>query len=125
MLSTPNPTLEETFDQVIRILAASDNIDLLREKTTRITTVMETMITKQGCHTGHTKANPGIEEVTRTSHNRLQIHDKTHPSRISADNPDQIHLMLLRLIDLETEIRVKINPTTRSSQLPKMDLSRK
>ena len=114
----PIRTLEENFDQIFRVTTISAKIDLFSERTFPITTMIDTMITKQGHHTRQTKTNPGIREVTITFYDRLQRHDKTHPSLIFADNPYQIHLILQYLTGLEIETRATIYPATRSFQLP-------
>ena len=93
-------------------------IDLSNEETTRITTIFGIRTTKQTHHTGQTKINPRNGEVTITFHDRLQPHDKIPLSQISADNPDETHLMLQCLTGLEIETRVTIHLTTRNSQLP-------
>ena len=116
-------TQEEEFDQAIRNITTSAKTDSLSEETTRMTTIIDTVITKQHQHTSQTKSNPGVWEVAIIIHNRLQHHDKTHPSRISADNSDQIHLILQWLTTFEIETRAKIYPTTRSSQPPTMEIS--
>ena len=81
------------------------------------------MITKQDHNTSHTKNNPGIWEMTITIHDRLQSHDKTHPSRFFAGNPDQKYLIFQCLTDLQTETRVKMYPTTKSYQTPMRDIT--
>ena len=77
-----------------------------------------TVITERDRNTSRIEINVGIGEVTITNHDHLQRHDKIHPSRIFADNPDQIRLNLQCLTGLEIETRVTIYLTTRSSQLP-------
>ena len=75
------------------------------------------MTTEQTHHTGQTRTNPGIGEVTITIHDRLQAHDKIPLSRISAINSDQILPTLQCLTGLEMETRATIYPTTRNFQL--------
>ena len=48
------------------------------------------MTTERDHHTSQTETNPGIGEVITTFRDRLQCHDKIHPSRIIVINPDQI-----------------------------------
>ena len=115
--------LEEIFGQVIRILTTSDKIDILRKEITRITTMIDTMTTVRDHNISRTKVNLGIGEVTITIHGRLQRHDKIHPSRISVDNPDRIHLIIRCLIVSETKIRTKIHLTKKSSRPPTMGIS--
>ena len=81
------------------------------------------MTTERDHHTSQSKTNPGIGEVIITIRNRLQCHDKSHPSRISAINPDQIRLILQYSTDLGIETRVTVYLTTRNSQLPTMTIS--
>ena len=50
--------------------------------------MIDTMTTVRDHKISQTKVNLGIGEVTITIHDRLQRHDKIHPSRISVDNPD-------------------------------------
>ena len=78
------------------------------------------MTTKQDHYTSRTKTNPGIGEVTRIFHDLLQRHDKIHPSRIFADNPDQSQQTLQCLTGLGIETRATIYPRTRNSQPPTM-----
>ena len=78
------------------------------------------MNTEKTHHTGRTKINPGIEEVTITIRDRLQHHNKIPPSQIFADSPGQIHITHQCLIGLEAETRATIYPMTRNSQLPTM-----
>ena len=119
-MSTPRSTPVENFDQIIRIITISVGIDRLSERTTRTTTKADTkttITTTQDHHTSQTKRNPEIGEVKKTIRHRLQRHDKIHPSQISADNLDQIHLTLQYLTGLEIETRATIYLTTRNSQL--------
>ena len=51
--------------------------------------MIDTMTTERDHHTSQTKTNPGIGEVIITIRDRLQCHDKMHPSRILAINPEQ------------------------------------
>ena len=108
----------ENFDQIIKIITNSVGIVPLSEGTTRVTTTIDTMITKQDHNTSQTKTNPEIGEVVVTIHDRLQSHDNYHASQISANSLDQIHLTLQCLTGLEIETRATIYPTTRKSQLP-------
>ena len=78
------------------------------------------MTTERDHHNSQTKTNPGIGEVIITIRDRLQGHDKIHPSRILANNPDQILLIPQYLTDLESETRATIHLTKRNSQLPTM-----
>ena len=77
------------------------------EGTIRITTATNTMTTEQDRHNSYTEVNLGTGAVTINFHDRLQRRNKTHTSRISADNPDQIHLIFQYLTDLETKIPAK------------------
>ena len=54
------------------------------------------MTTERDHNISGIKINIGLGEVTIIIHDRLQHHDKIHPLRILADNPDQdqIHLTL-------------------------------
>ena len=81
------------------------------------------MTTERDHHTSQTKTNLGIREVTITIPDRLQRHDKIHPSRTSVDNLDRIHLIIQCLIFSETKIRAKIYLTKRSSRAPMMGIS--
>ena len=81
------------------------------------------MTTERDHNISRTKINPGIGEVTITIPDRLQRHDKIHPSRISVNNPDQIRLILQCLTSLEIETRATIYPTTGKSQLPTTETS--
>ena len=74
------------------------------------------MTAEQDPHTSQTTTNPGIGEVTITIRDRLQCHDKIHPSRILAINPDQIRLILQYSTDLGIRTRITIYPTKRNSQ---------
>ena len=69
-------------------------------------------------HTHQTEVNLGIGAVTVTLQDRLQRQDKTHPSQISADNANPVHLILQRSTVLENQIRTKINLTRRSLRPP-------
>ena len=86
---------EENSGQVIRILTTSDKKDLPSEETTRTTIMIDTMTTERDHYTSQTKTLPGTGEVIITIRDRLQCRDKIHPSRILADNPDQIRLIYL------------------------------
>ena len=108
--------LEAIFGQVIRILITTDNIDFWREGITRKTKTTDTMTTEQDRRKSQTKVSLAIGAVTVTTHNHLQRQEYTHPSRISADNPDRIHLTAQCLIVSETKIRAKIYLTIRSSR---------
>ena len=114
-MSTTNLTQEENFDQAIRDITISVGVDPLSEGTTRITTMIDTMITKQDHHTSQTKTNPGSGEVTTAIHNRLEHRDKIHPSLTSAVTPDQIHLIPQCLAYLETKTWTKKYDTIRNS----------
>ena len=46
------------------------------------------MTTERDHCTSQTKTNPGNGEVIITFRDRLQCHDKVHPSRIIVMNPD-------------------------------------
>ena len=76
------------------------------------------MTTERDHHTSQTKTNPGIGEVMKTIRDRLQCHDKIHPSGISAINPDQNRLTFQCSTGLEIDTPATIYPTTRNSQLP-------
>ena len=76
------------------------------------------MTTEQTHHTSQTKTNPGIGEVTKTIHNHLQPHGKIPPSRIFADNSDQIHLIFPCLTGLGIETRKTKYLTTGNSYFP-------
>ena len=56
--------------------------------------MIDTMTSVRDHNISGTKVNLGIGEVTKTNHDCLQRHDKIHPSRISVDNPDRIHLII-------------------------------
>ena len=79
--------------------------------------MIDTMTTERDHHTSQTKTNPGFGEVIIPIRGRLQCHDKIHPSRILAINPDQIRLILQYSTDLGIRTRVTIYPTKRNSQL--------
>ena len=119
----PKPTLEEPFGRVIKILTTSDITDPLSEGITQITIIIDTVTTIQDHNTSQTEINPGIGRATITIPDRLQCHDKIHPSQISADNPDQIHLTLRYLTDLEIETRAIIYLTTRNIRIPTTETS--
>ena len=119
----PKPRLEETFGRVIRILTTSDITDPLSEGITQITIIIDTVTTIQNHNTSQTEINPGIGRVTITIPDRLQWHDKNHPPQISADNPDQIHLTLRYLTDLEIETRATIYLTTKNIRIPTTETS--
>ena len=116
MMSTPRSFTRGTFrpsnqdPNNFRQIGSSD----------RGTIMIDTMTTERDHHTSHTKTNPAIGEAIITVRDRLQCHDKIHPSRILADNPDQIRLIPQYLTDLEIETRSTIYLTTRNSQLPTM-----
>ena len=116
MSTPPNLIPEKSFDRAIRFITTPVEIHLLNEGTTRTTTTTDTTTTKQDHHTSQTEVNLGIGAVSVTIHNRLQSQDKTHPSRVPTDNPDQFHLILQCLTDLEAKIRTRIYPTSRSSR---------
>ena len=118
MISTPNLSQGENFDQAIRVTTTSVGIDTLSKTTTRITTIIDSVISKQHHPSSQAKINPGTGEVTITIHDRLRRRDKIYPSQISAVNPDQIHVISQCLGGFETKARTKIYPTTRNSQLP-------
>ena len=75
------------------------------------------MTTERDHHTSQTKTNPGIGEVILTIRGCLQCHDKIHPSRILAINPDQIRLIVQYSTDLGIRTRVTIYLTKRNFQL--------
>ena len=81
------------------------------------------MTTERERRTSQTGVNLRIGAVTVTTHNFLQRQVETHPSRISADNPDRIHLNPQRLIVSETKIWAKLYFTIRSSRRPIMVIS--
>ena len=116
MMPTPNLTQEENFDQAIKVISTSVEIDPVIDVTTRRTTMIVSKITERYHHTSQTKTNPGIGEVTITIHNCLQCREKINPSRFSAVNSDQFHLIPQCSADLETKTRTKIYPTTGISQ---------
>ena len=58
-----------------------------------------------------------------SNNNYSRCHDKNHPSRISAINPDQIRLIFQYSTDLGIETRVTIYLTTRISHFPTMAIS--
>ena len=89
-----NRTQEENFEEATRVITISVGIDPLSERTTRITTITDTRITKQDHLTNQTKTNPGIGEVTATIHDRLQPHDKIHLLRVPAGNPNSTRLIV-------------------------------
>ena len=74
------------------------------------------MTTERDHHTSQTKTNPGNGEVIITIRNHLQCHDKIHPSRIFAINPDQIRLIFQYSTDLGNRTRVTIYLTKRNFQ---------
>ena len=76
-----------------------------------------TTATEREHHTSQPKLNPGIWEVIITFRDRLQCHDKIHPSRVIVINPDQIRLFLQYSTDLGIGTRVTIYLTKRNSQL--------
>ena len=123
MMSTPQPYTRVTSGQIVRLLTTSDNINLLQEGTSRKTSITDTMITTHDQLPSQNKINPGIGKRTITIHDCLQRRDKTPPSRIPADNPDQIQLILQCLTDLETKTRASIYTTTRNYQPLVMDIS--
>ena len=85
--------------------------------------MIHAMTTVRYNHISRTKINLGIGEVTTTIPDRLLRHDKIHPSRISVDNLDRIHLTIQCLIVSKTKIRAKIYLTKRSSRPPMMGIS--
>ena len=85
--------------------------------------MIDTVTTEQDHHTSQTKTNPGIGEVLITTPDRLQGHNKIHPSRILAENPDQIRLIPQYSTGLEIETRATVYLTTRNSQLPTMAIN--
>ena len=80
-----------------------------------MTILIDKMTTERDHHTSQTKTNPGTAEVIIPFRDRLQYHDKIHPSRIIAINPDQIRLFLQYSTDLGIRTRVTIYLTTRNS----------
>ena len=82
--------------------------------------MIDTMTTERELSISRIKINLGTGKVTITIPDHLQRHDKNHPSRISAINPDQIRLILQYSTGLRIETRVTIYPTIRNSQLPTM-----
>ena len=93
-------------------------MDFSSEETTRLTTIIGTRSTEPDHRSSQTRTNLENVEATLTVPVRLQRGDKSHPSRISAINTDQIRLTLQCLIGLEIETRATIYPRTRNSQLP-------
>ena len=85
--------LEEIPGQIFRILTTSEKIELSNAETTRRTTMINTLTTEQDHNISRTKINLGSGEVTITIPDRLQRHDKIHPSRMFAENPNQIRLI--------------------------------
>ena len=83
------------------------------------------MITEVDHNTSQIKTDLAIGEVKITTRDRLQCHEKIHHLRIPVDNPDQIHLTLQCLIDLEIRTRLTIYPTKRNSQPLTMVTNRK
>ena len=79
--------------------------------------MIDTMTTEREPHTSQATTNPGIGEVTITIRDCLQCHDKIHPSRILAIDPNQIRLILQYSTDLGIRTRITIYPTERNSQL--------
>ena len=114
----PNLTQDENFDQAIRFITTSVEIDLLSEGSTLIATMIDIMITKRDHHISRIKINLELGEVTITNQDRLAGQYKIHLSKISADNTDKVHLTLQCLSGLEIEFRATIYPTKRKSQLP-------
>ena len=100
-----------------RILTASDETNPSSEKAIRITTVIDRITREQDHHISHTRVDLGNGGTAMTMHDYLQRRDKIHPSRISAVNPDQSHLILQCLTDLETKTRTKLYRRTRNSHL--------
>ena len=86
--------------------------------------MIDTMTRERDHHTSQTRTNPGIGEVLISIRNRLQRHDKIHPSRILADNPYQIRLIPQCLTGLEIETRAipyqKKFPTSNDGNQPNM-----
>ena len=81
------------------------------------------MTTERNHRTSQTMTNPGIGEILITIRDRLQRHDKIHPSRILAHNPDQVRLIPQCLTSLEIETRAPIYLMTGNSQLPTMAIN--
>ena len=75
------------------------------------------MTTERDHDTSQTKTNSGIWEVIITFRDRLQCHDKVHPSRIIVINPDQIRLILQYSTDLGIRTLVTMYLTKGNSQL--------
>ena len=75
------------------------------------------MITEGDHNSSQIKTDLAIGEVTITTRDRLQCHDKIHPSRIIVINPDQTRLILQYSIDLGIRTRATIYLTKRNSQL--------
>ena len=74
------------------------------------------MTTERDHHTSQTKTNPEIgEKIIITIRDRLQCHDKIHPSLIIVVNPDQTRLILRYSTDLEIRTRVTIYLTKQIS----------
>ena len=76
------------------------------------------MIPERDHNISRSKINLRIGEVTVTIPDCLQRYNKIHPSRIFADNCDQIHLIRQCFTGLGIETQVTIYPTTRNSRLP-------
>ena len=72
--------LEEISGQTIRALTTSDKVDLSSAETTRITTMTDIMTIERDHNISRIKITLGIGEVTITIPDRLQCHDKIHPS---------------------------------------------
>ena len=117
MMSTSRSFTRGNFRPKNRSLTTSDNIDLPSEETIRMTILIDTMTTERDHHTSQTKTNPGIGEIIITFRDRLQCHDKIHPSRIIVINPDHNRLILQYSTDLGIRKRVTIYLTKRNSQL--------
>ena len=75
------------------------------------------MITEEDHNTSQIQTDLAIGEVTITTRDHLQCHDKIHPSRIIVINPDQTRLILQYSTDLGIRARVTIYLTKRNFQL--------
>ena len=117
-LSTPNLMPEKNSDQTIRIITTTVEINILSEVTTRITTVTNTITTDQTHHISRTEISLETGAVTEIIHDCLQRRDKTHPSRISIYNSDQIRQNIQCLTVLQPKLRAKIHLKTRSYRPP-------
>ena len=124
MMSTQRSFTRGNFRPSNQNLNNFREIELPSEGTTRILTRIDTMITKGDHNTSQIKTDLAIGEVTITTRDRLHCHDKIHHLRIPVENPDQIHLTLQCLIDLEIRTRLTIYPTKRNSQPLTMVINR-